>query len=111
MSKLLSALVLSLVYVSAMAADVPPSLDPKQCTFTYPKAALMNEEQGISTVKVTVDAVGKVTKAELLSSSGSKTLDKATVSVVNTCKFIPGTKDGKTAEATTTIKYEWSLTK
>lgn len=97
--------------LSAFAADTPPSIDPKQCVFNYPKAALINEEQGTTTIKVSVDTTGKVTAAELVTSSGSRTLDKATVSVINTCKFTPGIKDGKPAAATTTINYVWSLTK
>ena len=110
MKSLFSIALLALSF-NAVASDTPPSLDPKNCVFSYPKAALLNEEQGAVLVKVTVDHTGKVTSAELAKSSGSKTLDKATVSVMNTCKFTPAMKNGKAEAATTTINYEWSLSK
>jgi protein TonB len=101
----------STLAINAYAADTPPSLDPKGCKFEYPKAALLNEEQGAVVLKVTVDATGNVIDASVDKSSGSKTLDKATVKVLNTCKFNPGIKGGKPAEATTTITYVWKLDK
>lgn len=102
---------LAVFSTAAIAADTPPSLDPKGCKFEYPKAALLNEEQGTVTLKVTVDAAGNVIDTAVANSSGSKTLDKATVKVLNTCKFNAGVKGGKPAEATTTITYVWKLDK
>mgnify|MGYP000564841693 CR=1 FL=1 len=113
MKTFLSILAVSLAVFStaAIASDTPPSLDPKGCKFEYPKAALINEEQGTVVLKVTVDATGAVVDSVVDKSSGSKTLDKATVKVLNTCKFNAGTKSGKPAEATTIVRYEWKLDK
>lgn len=102
-------ILLTTLAINAYAADTPPSLDPKACKFEYPKAALLTEEQGVVAIKVTVDTHGKVVDTKVLNSSGSTTLDKATVKILNTCKFNPAVKDGKPAEATTTITYEWKL--
>lgn len=114
MKKLLLSVVaasLAIASIPSQAADSAPALDPKKCVFSYPRAALVNEEQGTTVVKVTVDAAGEVVSSNVATSSGSKALDRATVSVINTCKFAPATKNGKATEATTTVQYIWSLEK
>lgn len=96
---------------SVFAAEVPAVMDQKSCTFIYPKGALITEEEGATTVQAVVNPSGSVDSVKLASSSGSKSLDKATVETVKTCKFKPGTVDGKVATTTVTVVYVWKLSK
>ena len=43
----LVALLVAGVAGSAFAGEVPASFDPSKCKVEYPKASLMNEEQGV----------------------------------------------------------------
>jgi protein TonB len=113
MRKSLIALAVLLVSftTSVTAAEVPASMDQKSCTFKYPKAALLNEEEGSTSVQAVISAHGKVESIKVTSSSGSKALDKATVDAITECKFKPGTVDGKVSTTTTSIVYVWKLSK
>ena len=48
----------------------------------YPAAALRNEEQGISGVRIEVGENGRVTDCVLVESSGSTALDSATCRII-----------------------------
>lgn len=94
----------------ANAAEVAPSVEKQTCEKAiYPKASLVNEEQGTVVLSVLIGTDGAVVDSKIEKSSGSKTLDKATVKVFTSCKFKPGTKDGKPAQAWTKVEYAWSL--
>jgi protein TonB len=110
-SAFLTALLATFVAFPAVAAEIPASIDQKTCSFKYPKAALLNEEEGASTVQAVVSASGKVESVKLTASSGSKALDKATVEAITDCKFKPGSIDGKPATTTTSVVYVWKLSK
>jgi protein TonB len=93
-----------------MAADKAPVLDKNSCgKADYPKAALMNEESGVVSLSVLVMPDGSVTDSKVEKSSGSKTLDKAAVKIYMSCKYSPGTKDGKSEQAWAKVEHVWTL--
>jgi protein TonB len=80
----------------------------------YPPAAQRAEATGVSSIKVTVGTDGRATATEIAKSSGPsrehKLLDRAAEAAIkNTCKFKPGTVDGKPQTLTTQVDYVWKL--
>jgi protein TonB len=104
-----AALVLSSIAGFAVAAEVPASFDPKNCKVEYPKASLMNEEQGTTSMSFLISADGSVSDSKLDKSSGFKGLDKAAIKSLSACKFKPGSKDGAPAQTWTKVDYAWKL--
>jgi protein TonB len=104
-----AAVMLSAVSAVAIAAEVPATLDAKNCKAEYPKASLMNEEQGDVKMAFLVAADGGVVESKLEKSSGFKNLDKAALKALSACKFKPGTKDGAVAQTWTKVDYSWKL--
>jgi len=104
-----AAVILSVTAASAFAGDVPATLDAKNCKAEYPKASLLNEEQGDVTMSFLVGADGNVLDSKLEKSSGFKNLDKAALKALSACKFKPGTKDGVVAQTWTKVDYSWKL--
>ena len=94
---------------ASFAAEVPASFDSKNCKAEYPKASLMNEEQGTVSMSFLVNADGSVADSKVDKSSGFKNLDKAAVKAISACKFKPGTKDGAAAQTWTKVDYAWKL--
>jgi len=105
----IAALVLSSFAGVAVAAEVPASFDPKNCKVDYPKASLMNEEQGTTSMSFLISADGSVSESKLEKSSGFKGLDKAAIKSLSACKFKPGSKDGAAAQTWTKVDYAWKL--
>ncbi|MES2261338.1 MAG: energy transducer TonB [Pseudomonadota bacterium] len=93
----------------AFAAEIPASFDAKNCKAEYPKASLMNEEQGTVSMMFLVTAGGDVKDSKVEKSSGFKNLDKAAIKAISACKFKPGSKDGKPDETWTKVDYAWKL--
>jgi protein TonB len=91
------------------AAEVPASFDASKCKAEYPKASLMNEEQGTVSMSFLVNADGTVAESKLEKTSGFKNLDKAAIKSISACKFKPGTKDGAPAQTWTKVDYAWKL--
>ena len=94
---------------SAFAAETPASFDPSKCKVEYPKASLMNEEQGTTSASFLVGADGTVNESKLEKSSGHKNLDKAALKSLSACKFKAGTMDGAPAQTWTKVDYAWKL--
>ena len=94
---------------NAIAAEVPAVFDARSCKAEYPKAALMNEEQGVVSMMFLVSAEGRVIESKLDKTSGFKSLDKAAISAISACKFKPGMKDGKPDSTWTKVEYNWTL--
>lgn len=94
---------------AAFAAEVPASFDAKNCKAEYPKASLMNEEQGTVSMSFLVKPDGSVADSKIEKTSGFKNLDKAAIKALSACKFKPGTKDGSPAETWTKVDYAWKL--
>ena len=105
----LMALLVSGVAGSAFAGEVPASFDASKCKVEYPKASLMNEEQGVTSMSFLVNPDGSVADSKLEKSSGFKGLDKAALKGLSSCKFKPGTKDGAPAQTWTKVDYSWKL--
>lgn len=99
----------TLVAGAAVAAEVPASVDARQCKAEYPKASLLNEEQGAVSMAFLVSPGGDVVDSKVEKSSGYKNLDKAALKALTACKFKPGTKDGIVAQTWTKVDYVWSL--
>jgi protein TonB len=106
---LVAALFVSGFAGAAFAGEVPASFDPSKCKVDYPKASLMNEEQGVTSMSFQVNADGSVADSKLEKSSGFKGLDKAALKGLAACKFKPGTKDGAPAQTWTKVDYAWKL--
>ena len=105
----LSVVAAVLVSGTAFGAEVPASFDAKNCKAEYPKASLMNEEQGTVSMSFLVSAGGDVKDSKVEKSSGFKNLDKAAIKSLSACKFKPGSKDGAPAETWTKVDYAWKL--
>jgi periplasmic protein TonB len=103
------AMLLSCLTASVAAAEVPAQFDSKTCKADYPKASLMNEEQGTTSMSFLVAPDGAVLDSKLEKTSGSKNLDKAAIKSISACKFKPGTKDGAPAQTWTKVDYAWKL--
>lgn len=103
--------VLAVLAVSgaAIGAEVPATFDASKCKADYPKASLMNEEQGTVSMSFLVNADGSVAESKLDKTSGFKNLDKAALKSIAGCKFKPGTKDGAPAQTWTKVDYAWKL--
>ena len=87
MKKVLLSLIFTAAAAQAFAGD---NANLQSCAKEYPRAALMNEETGTVAVQVQTDAEGKVVEAKVTKSSGSKTLDKGTITQVQNCKLPKG---------------------
>ena len=94
---------------AVFAAEVPASFDSKNCKADYPKASLMNEEQGTVSMSFLVKPDGSVADSKVEKTSGFKNLDKAAVKALSACKFKPGTKDGAPAQTWAKVDYAWKL--
>ena len=84
------------------------------CKPDYPAAAQRANATGVSKIRFTVDANGKVTNAEVVGSSGPtrehRLLDKAAQAALSTCPFQPGVDDtGKPVGTTVDVEYSWKL--
>jgi protein TonB len=80
----------------------------------YPPAAARAQATGEVRIKVTVGTDGRASATEIEKSSGPtrehKLLDRAAETAIrNSCKFTPGTLDGKPEPLTTTVVYVWKL--
>jgi protein TonB len=104
-----AAAILSVATSAVFAAEVPAMLNDKNCKAEYPKASLMNEEQGDVTMAFLIGADGNVVESKVEKSSGFKGLDKAALKAMSACKFKPGTKDGAVAQTWTKVDYSWKL--
>lgn len=107
--KLVAVLALTLGGGVAMAGEVAATFDPSKCKAEYPKASLMNEEQGTVTMSFLVGPDGSVVESKLEKTSGFKNLDKAAMKSIAACKFKPGTKDGAPAQTWAKVDYAWKL--
>jgi periplasmic protein TonB len=101
-----AALALSLLAFAANAsAEENATLDTKApCEKPeYPRASLVNEEQGTVVLSLMIGADGKVTDSKVEKSSGFKNLDKAALKLAQ-CKFKPLAKPDWAK-----FEYAWKL--
>ena len=80
-------------------------------TDDYPAAALREEREGIARFRVTVGTDGRVRNCEILASSGSSDLDRATcANVAKRARFKPATDDtGATVSGSYTSAVKWEI--
>jgi protein TonB len=80
----------------------------------YPAAALRAEATGLTKIRFTVDAEGRVSAAEVERSAGAsrehRLLDRTAVEALSKCRFKPGTDEqGKPVGGTTMVDYVWKV--
>ena len=80
----------------------------------YPPPAIRAEATGTTRVRFTIDAAGKLTKAEVAKSAGSsrehRLLDRVAIDKLSTCKFTPGIDaNGKPTGGSFDVEYVWKL--
>lgn len=80
-------------------------------TNDYPRSAVMNEEQGTAGVRFWVGKDGKVRDCKIVESSGSKSIDEQTCSViVSRARFEPArTATGEAVETIAFQRIRWEL--
>jgi len=84
------------------------------CRPEFPPAAQRANATGTSKIQFTVDAQGKVTKAEVLQPSGPtrehRLLDRAAAEALQQCPIKPGMDEtGRPIGTTTIVEYVWRL--
>jgi protein TonB len=103
----MSALALAPVQAVAQSADwiksVARTIASKQ---TYPRSAQMRGEEGTAKVKIYISASGAIERTELVSPSGSSTLDKEAIALPARAGQVPPPPGGAT---TVTVPITWKL--
>jgi protein TonB len=84
------------------------------CKPDYPSAAQRANAEGVTRIRFTVDAAGKVTNAVILKPSGGtrehRLLDAAAKAALSTCPFRPGVDaTGKPIGTDTDVEYVWRM--
>jgi protein TonB len=104
MKKFVFAVIMTLGVASFANAGSAIIDNKTTCKPEYPKASLMNEEQGTVVLNLLVHQDGSVSDSKVEKSSGFKNLDKAAQKALAACKFKPAAK-----EEWQTIEYKWTL--
>lgn len=92
MKKFVFAVIMALGVTSYANANNAIIENKAACKVEYPKASLMNEEQGSVSLSLLVNPDGSVTDSKVEKSSGFKSLDKAAQKSLSACKFKPTAK-------------------
>ncbi|WP_439598743.1 energy transducer TonB [Falsiroseomonas sp.] len=82
------------------AANPPPE---------YPYASRIRNERGRVTLRVEIDAIGRVADVQVLNSTGFPTLDEAAIRAVRAWRFEPAQRDGVPVFSTTSIGITFQL--
>lgn len=90
---------------------VQPQLDPaRACDPDYPPMSRRLGEQGSLMVQVQVDPDGRASDIKLIESSGFSRLDQAAMAGIrSSCRFLPGTVDGKPLTQWFTFRFVWKI--
>lgn len=92
---------------------IPPKVPFEKigCRPEYPKSELKKGSAGTTTLSVTVESDGRISKADVSESSGFSPLDKSVrdVMLAGTCIARPETLDGKAQKSEFEISYVWKL--
>ncbi|MCT2399531.1 energy transducer TonB family protein [Novosphingobium mangrovi (ex Huang et al. 2023)] len=97
------ALTASPSFADAWLDNVKNKVASKQ---TYPRTAQMRGEEGTAKVKIYISAAGKVERAELVDSSGSRALDQEAVSVMSRVGTLPAPPAGTSSVV---LPLTWKL--
>lgn len=87
----------------------PAITDLNSCKPAYPQAALMQNQTGTVRVKFVIGVDGNLVNADVVKSSGYKTLDRAAVDGLSKCKFKPAMQNGNPVQSWFVTDYVWSL--
>ncbi|MDE2182328.1 MAG: TonB family protein [Alphaproteobacteria bacterium] len=74
-----------------------PAGYPLTCSAYYPASAAEKREAGSTLVSFVVDTDGRVSRPEVMRSSGFEDLDQAASACVTAWRYLPATRDGKPA--------------
>ena len=77
-------------------------------------AAIRAEATGSTKIRFTIDATGKLAKAEVVKSAGGsrehRLLDRVALDKLSSCRFRPGIdENGKTTGGSFDVEYVWKL--
>lgn len=87
-----------------------PAIDKNTPLPKYPDAAVRNEEMGRTTLEACLTADGRLVDTRLIASSGSTTLDDATIEWAKTAKYQPAEFNGEPfAICGYQFDYEWRV--
>ena len=95
----------------SQAAQAKGSLTSLFSNDDYPQAAIRNEEQGTTAVRLVIGTDGRVSGCDISSSSGSSSLDSTTCSVIRRRARFTAAKDqnGAPIEGTFSQRIRWEL--
>ncbi len=110
-------------HLQTLSSPMPTTITPRPaqinandpaCRPTFPPSALDANDRGITRLRFTVDAQGKVTNAEVIGSSGSsrehRLLDDAAAAALSTCQFTPGIDEsGKFVSTIVAVDWDWRI--
>ena len=104
------------VVPAAHAAARPARLNAgaAACRPVYPAAAQRTGATGVSRIRFTVDALGRIASAQILQSSGPtrehRLMDKAAADALSQCPVTVGTDEaGRPVGGTADVDYVWTL--
>lgn len=87
-----------------------PSVGPNTPLPRYPAAAMRNDETGVTSLESCLTADGRLVDIHLAQSSGSKTLDDATLAWARTAKYQPAKFNGEAvAICGYRFDYQWQV--
>ncbi|MBV8063654.1 MAG: energy transducer TonB [Nevskia sp.] len=97
--------------VAHEAVRVAPVVDAKRgCAEPeYPASSQRLGESGTVVLQFLIGLDGRVKDSRIARSSGFPRLDEAARDALGSCRFVPGTVDGKPEESWAPIKYTWKL--
>lgn len=110
----LIALILAIFVAKASLENATPTaerISGNNCaTAYYPASAIRANEQGATTLKLSISETGTVTRADVVQSSGFADLDKAAVDcVMGGWHYRPALKKGKPVASTKKVRIVWKL--
>jgi protein TonB len=90
-------------------ATSPPTPDYRPPQPAFPEGARQRGETGTVRVRVHVDDKGQVTQVEVLETSGSRELDRATQDYFRRWRFRPAQRNGQPVASEATSAMTWRL--
>ncbi|WP_342113530.1 energy transducer TonB [Pseudoduganella sp. OTU4001] len=102
------AFTLSMTGFAANAAETAAAPNTAICsTPNYPTAWIKDGLEGTVHLALLVEADGSVKERKVVSSSGHRELDKATLRAGANCKFGAAPKGSDSKPGWTTVQYQW----
>jgi TonB family protein len=86
----------------------------QQCRPVYPHVAEREGVTGITKVRITIDATGRVSGAQILEPSGkrreNRNMDQAAIEALSQCPVAAGVDElGRPVGGAVDINYKWSI--